>query len=172
MLNYPSQKVITVCDKCLTETCLKGQFPCAERLAGEAGSVTNTEANISKLTPSVTEGDPVFQVEEPRPNGLQAIGPFELYRIVVDGYQVPHLTGRPIDGMWHFTFDSRFGCDVPEKYAHGVAWMIANAMAVGAGFTCFGENSKPRNEFKCRLFGIGSVVTQDVSVDSDNVRAN
>lgn len=43
MLNYPSQKIVTVCDKCLTETCTKGQFSCADRINGDAGSITDTE---------------------------------------------------------------------------------------------------------------------------------
>lgn len=124
------------------------------------------------MTIEAAEPAPGFEVEEPSRNGIQSIGPFELYRIVVDGYQVPRLTGRLINGMWHFTLDSRFGCDVPEEYGHGVAWMIASAMAIGAGFTCFGENSRPMNEFKCRLLGIGSVITQGVADDTDNVRPN
>lgn len=49
MLNYPSQKIVTVCDKCLTETCFKGQFPCADRLSGNANSITDTEENIGQL---------------------------------------------------------------------------------------------------------------------------
>lgn len=93
--------------------------------------------------------------------GLQAIGPFELNRLTIDGYEVPRLTGVLRDGMWHFTLDNRFGCDVPELYGESVAWMIANAMAIGAGYTCFGEHSQPRNEFKCRLSFLGSIPEHD-----------
>lgn len=154
MLNYPSRKIVTVCNQCLTETCYKNQFPCPARLAGDTGSVTDTEEAISRMNPNNAEGGPVFEVGGSI-KGIQAIGPFELYRIVVDGYQVPNLTGRLINGMWHFTLDSRFGVDVPERYGHGVAWMIATAQAIGAGYSCFGENSKPANLFKRRLLGIG-----------------
>lgn len=115
---------------------------------------------------------PAFEVRESPRNGIEAIGPFESYRIVVDGYKVPRLTGRLIDGMWSFTFDNRFCLDVPELYGHGVAWMIANAMAVGAGFTCFGENSAPANEFKGRLHCIGEVATEEAPDDTDGMRAN
>ena len=106
-----------------------------------------------RVTRRIEDGT-VFEVHKPS-RGIEAVGPFEQYRIVVDGYQVPRLTGRLTDGVWHFTFDNRFGCEVPEKHGCEVAWMIANAQAVGAGFSCFGENSQPLNEFKCRLLGLG-----------------
>ena len=176
MPNYPSQKIVTVCNKCLTETCLKGQFPCAERVAGEADSLTDTEGNIFRLMPSTREavaaGEPMFEAEAPAKNGIEAIGPFEEYRIVVDGYRVPNLTGRLIDGMWHFTLDNRFGCDVPERFGHGIAWMIATAQAIGAGYSCFGKNSQIANPFKCRLIGIGRVITEDAADHVDSTRAN
>lgn len=54
-MNYPSQKIITVCDKCLTEICLKGQFPCAERLTGNAGHITDTEENVGRQAISKIE---------------------------------------------------------------------------------------------------------------------
>lgn len=50
-----SQKIVTVCDKCLTETCLKNVFPCAERKVGEAGSITDTEEKIARMVPSEIE---------------------------------------------------------------------------------------------------------------------
>lgn len=154
MLNYPSQKVVTVCDKCLTETCCKGQFPCAERLAGEAGSVTDTEENISHREVSEVE------VEASR-RGLEAHGPFEVNRLTIDGYEIPHLTGKLVNGRWYFTLDNRFGVDVPERDGCGVAWIIATALAVGAGYSCFGENSRPANPFKTRLHCIAGAVSKD-----------
>ena len=48
-----SQKVVTVCDKCLTESCWQGHLMCAE--AQTAGTITATEAEIAQLIPSVTE---------------------------------------------------------------------------------------------------------------------
>jgi len=52
---YPSQKIVTVCDKCLTESCVNGIARCAEARWGLAGRVTDTEENISKLEPSEAE---------------------------------------------------------------------------------------------------------------------
>jgi len=55
MIPRPSQKIVTVCDKCLTETCFKGYFRCVEAEAGEAGSLTDTEDVIALLSPSPIE---------------------------------------------------------------------------------------------------------------------
>ena len=94
-----------------------------------------------------------FEVTAPK-DGLQSIGPFTIHKLTFDGYRIPRLAGLVKDGRWYFTLDGRFGVDVPERDGPGVAMMIANAMAIGAGFSCFGENSQPANEFKTRMYGI------------------
>lgn len=147
MPNYPSQKIVTVCDKCLTETCPKGQFPCTKRVAGEAESVTDTEENISRLS---EVDEPRLEIEAPK-RGLESHGPFHQHKLTLDGYRIPYLTGMRKDGRWYFTLDGRFGVDVPERDGAGVAMVIANALAFGAGYSCFGENSQPLNMFKTRL---------------------
>jgi hypothetical protein len=48
-----SQKIVTVCDKCLTESCWQGRLMCSE--ARTAGTITATEAEIAQMTPSETE---------------------------------------------------------------------------------------------------------------------
>lgn len=101
-----------------------------------------------------------FKVTNPQ-HGLQAIGPFEVNRLTIDGYEIPRLSGALRDGVWSFTLDNRFACDVPEIYGHGVAWMIANAMAIGAEYSCFGENSEPLNQFKRRLSRLNTVADID-----------
>lgn len=98
--------------------------------------------------------DPTFNVEASPEHGLESIGPFDVHKLRLDGYRVPQLTGRLVNGVWHFCLDERFGCEVPEAYGQGVAWMIANALAIGAGYSCFGENSRIANPFKCRMHGI------------------
>jgi len=88
-------------------------------------------------------------------HGLESIGPFSQWKIKLDGYRVPYLSGRVDDqGMFHLSLDERFGIEVPEKYAHQVVWLIANALAIGAGYSCFGENSQIANPFKCKLSGL------------------
>lgn len=147
-----SQNIVTVCDKCLTEACWRGIGQCAEARARETGLITDTEEAISKMTPSEIE-----LAGENKPEvGLEIIGPFPDYRVTIDGYEVPDLRAVRVNGMISMTLDHRFGCDIPDdEHAHSIIWFIANVMAVAAGYSCFGENAKPANPFKCRMTGIG-----------------
>jgi hypothetical protein len=85
---------------------------------------------------------------------VEYIGPFQEYRITVNGYRVPRLTGHIIDDVLTLCLDNRFALDVPEEYAIPVVQFVANALAVGAGYSCFGENSEPVNPFNRRMYGI------------------
>jgi hypothetical protein len=71
-------------------------------------------------------------------------GPFEEYRVVVDGRSIPKLTGRENGDTVDFTLDHRFGLTVPKELAHQVAWFVANAMAIGAGYSHLGAESKQK----------------------------
>lgn len=84
----------------------------------------------------------------------ESIGPFEEYRITCDGYRVPHLTGRVVENVMHLRLDNSCALDIPEEHANAVIWFIANALAVGAGYSCFGENSEKVNPFNRRMYGI------------------
>lgn len=86
--------------------------------------------------------------------GYNIIGPFAERCITFDGYVVPRLDGQVIDGVLHLCLDKRFALDVPQEHANQVIWAIANALAIGAGYSCFGENSERLNPFKTRLYGI------------------
>lgn len=85
-------------------------------------------------------------------------GPFENsypYRITVDGFEVPKVQGKKMeDGTWRFLLDGRFEWDATEAEVQQWMWIVANAMAIGAGYSCFGENSKPLNPFTRRLIGV------------------
>jgi hypothetical protein len=87
---------------------------------------------------------------------IEYIGPFQSYRVCLDGFEVPLLEAREtIDGKeCHISFDRRFGIIVPAEVAAQVIWLIANAHAVGSGFSCHGENSQPVNPHKVRMMGI------------------
>lgn len=97
---------------------------------------------------------PEFEVLQTKA-GLESHGPFSEYRVSLDGYFVPLLEGRLEEetGLWHFMLDKRWGCVVPREYANGVAFLIANALAVASGYSCFGENSLAGdpNRFKCQV---------------------
>ncbi len=95
-----------------------------------------------------------YEISE-TPKQLTSHGPFSEYRVSLGGYVIPRLEGQLDEetGLWHFMLDKRFGCTVPRQYAEGVAHLIANAMAIGAGYSCFGEGSLmgDPNRFKCKI---------------------
>lgn len=72
------------------------------------------------------------------------IGPFEEYRVLVEGRQIPKLTGvRRADGTVSLSVDHRFcGIFSTERDAEQAAFLIANAMAIGAGYPCLSAPSK------------------------------
>jgi hypothetical protein len=149
-----SQKIVTVCASCLTETCLQTSLKCAD--AATTRTITDTEENIAALQSGEAETD------SNAPKGLEIIGPFSDYRVAVDGYEVSRLRAVRHDGLISMTLDHRFGCDIPDdKNALSVIWFIANLMAIGAGYSRFGENAQPANPFKCRLTGISLAQIED-----------
>jgi hypothetical protein len=149
-----SKKIVTVCGGCLTETCLQTSLKCAE--AATAGTITDTEENIAALQSGEAKTDNYA------PQGLEIIGPFMDYRVTIDGYEVPRLRAVRHDGLISMTLDHRFGCDIPDdKNAHSIIWFIANVMAIGAGYSCFGQNAHPANPFKCRLTGMSLAQVED-----------
>ena len=90
----------------------------------------------------------------PEKEGLEFHPPFSVYQMSIDGYLVPHLSGRIVDGMLHLTLDNRFGCEIPEAYASQVVWMLANALAIGSGYSCLGENCRPLNPYMVKINAI------------------
>lgn len=116
------------------------------------------------------QSEPQLEIEGPG-QGLESHGPFVVHKLTLDGYRIPRLTGQVINGRWYFTLDERFGVDVPERDGAGVAMMIANAMAIGAGFSCFGENSQPSNEFKTRMYCITGAVSDIDALQPESQQA-
>lgn len=92
----------------------------------------------------------------------EIIGPFaspEYHVAVIDGYLVPHIklvpkTGAD-DGKTEIHLDERFIYIVDTSDLDVFLHLMANAMAIAAGYSCFGENSvKDPNPFKVRMTGI------------------
>lgn len=76
------------------------------------------------------------------------VGPFHVYRVQVEGRIIPRLTGYPekqngVDGIM-LVVDGRLGTWVEKSRAHDIAWLVANALAVGAGYSHLGAESKER----------------------------
>jgi hypothetical protein len=85
------------------------------------------------------------------------VGPFkkEYYAITVDGYEVPYVEGRKDSkGQWSLLLDGRFSIDVTEDELNRWMWILANGMAVAAGYTHHGEGSKQHNPFTRQIVGI------------------
>lgn len=89
---------------------------------------------------------------------IEYLPPRKSYKVTIDGFAVPRIEARETDNGVNcdICLDHRFGISVPAVYANEVIWLLANAMAIGAGYSCHGENSVPRNEFKVRVAEIST----------------
>lgn len=97
--------------------------------------------------------------EEKGPYAPEIVGPFDEYRVTVDGYRVPYLNARELpDGRVAPTVDGRFGLSeaVPREEFDRWLPLLANAMAVAAGYSCHGENCAPLNPFKMKMMRLGT----------------
>lgn len=70
------------------------------------------------------------------------VGPFETYRIVVDGRCIPHLTAFRDGDKIALVVDDRFSHSFNKADAYQAAWLIGNALAVGAGYSHIGAETK------------------------------
>lgn len=74
----------------------------------------------------------------------------------VDGYQVPNVKVVEFDyddETVSIVLDNRLAYDVPRELLPTVGRLVANAMAVAAGRTSFGENSNIKNPYGKALAG-------------------
>ena len=97
---------------------------------------------------------------------LQILPPMEEGQAVaVDGFLVPRVKviENKMTGLWYLTLDERFGVsDVCIEELNRWLWIIANAQAIGAGYSCHGENSIARNPYKTRVACIASISNSKV----------
>lgn len=76
------------------------------------------------------------------------------YRFALHGFKVPRVEGRIVPGsetLWKIVLDGRFSIEARQEELASWLWLVANAMAIGAGFSCFGENSQPANPYGTRI---------------------
>ena len=75
-----------------------------------------------------------------RADGAEAfelVGPFEEWRVVLEGREVPFLTAWPANGgVIHLTLDRRYGLDVAVADAERLIPFLADCIAVGMGYAC------------------------------------
>ena len=94
--------------------------------------------------------------------GVELIGPFEYFDVVLDGFRVPRANGLkksgPGDGAYQLLLDRRWivECrDRDELYRVAQAW--AYGQAIGAGYSSFGQHSGTANPYKTRMVGLGDI---------------
>lgn len=96
--------------------------------------------------------------EERGPFYPEIVGPFvPEHRVTINGYEVPYITVTPLpDGRIDLHVDRRFGLDQPVSVEEFNRWIgiIADAMAVAAGYSAHGENCQPVNPHKVKLMGM------------------
>lgn len=90
--------------------------------------------------------------------GVEFRGPrLPHYEFVVDGYRVPNVTAVPVDGGWNIIVDRRIALFVTDE-DEIKRWLplLANGMAVAAGYTKHGEGSAPMNPYRVQVREIGT----------------
>lgn len=98
------------------------------------------------------------EIKSPESKLVEIHGPTvsEDYRLIVDGYQVPYVKLRrlknndeptALDAMesWQVLIDDRLSAVVTKSELNTWGYILANAMAVAAGYTSHGPNSRPIN---------------------------
>lgn len=88
------------------------------------------------MTDNVTQ----FPPPEPQPEFLFAY--HEMDRVQIEGRLIPQLRGFRNGDKVTLVVDGRFSIDFPEDIARGAAWLLAQALAVGAGYPHLGATSK------------------------------
>lgn len=63
--------------------------------------------------------------------------------VTIDGYEVPGIEAREVNHgtETNIFLDRRFGITIPSEHAQQVIWLLANALAIGAGYSCHGDGS-------------------------------
>lgn len=72
------------------------------------------------------------------------VGPFQQWRVQVDGRIIPRLTGFKDGDKIALVVDGRFSASFAEDDAHQAAWLIAQALAIGEGYPHLGSDEKRR----------------------------
>ncbi len=70
-------------------------------------------------------------------SNYQIVGPFQSHWVLVDGRRVPFLEAMPVNGgKISLLLDSRYAVDISVADAEGLIPWIADAIAIGMGYTC------------------------------------
>lgn len=88
---------------------------------------------------------------------VEIAGPYvsagDIHYLVVNRCRVPHiLLWQRDNDTWSLNVDGRFGGDFTKDEIERFGYVLANAMAVSAGYTHHGSDSKPMNRHSCGDF--------------------
>ena len=72
------------------------------------------------------------------------VGPFEEWRVQVEGRIIPRLTGFRDGDKIALVLDRRWSASFSEDDARQAAWLIANALAIGEGYAFLGASNKDK----------------------------
>ena len=81
-----------------------------------------------------------FPPTSKRPDLL--VGPFEEWRVQVEGRIIPRLTGFRDGDKIALVVDRRFSASFATDEAYSAAWLISQALAIADGFTHLGAEAK------------------------------
>ena len=84
----------------------------------------------------------IVQMPPPEKPAELLVGPFKEWRVQVDGRIIPRLTGYRAGDKIALVVDGRFSASFAEDDARQAAWLIAQAMAVGEGYSHLGAPNK------------------------------
>ena len=71
------------------------------------------------------------------------VGPFKSYKVVVEGKSIPGLTAWPeSETQTMLTLDGRLSITIGNRDLSNVAWLVANALAIGQGYSHLGAETK------------------------------
>lgn len=66
----------------------------------------------------------------------------EADRVVIEGRQIPKLTALDEGDQVAIILDGRLSISVPKALGQQVAWLVANALAIGSGYSHLGAETK------------------------------
>lgn len=71
------------------------------------------------------------------------VGPFQTYKVIVEGLSIPGLTAWPeSETQTMLTLDGRLGIVIGNRDLQSVAWLVANALAIGQGYSHLGAQQR------------------------------
>lgn len=98
---------------------------------------------MSEHNSEAADGDNVVRLPPPPEREPLLAGPFQVWKVIVDGRAIPGLTGFPDgEGQTALVVDDRFCITFPTEHAYGAAWLIAQAIAIGQGYPFSGALTK------------------------------